>query len=181
MLLRRSTSSSQVDATAAGNGHQGIGFSGFAVCFQWLQMHADERADDLKVAQLLRADIQQQVATPNVVQAVPTLDGVLHGSGKFAVRAAKLFQQHVAEPNVRLADIHRVHQLLNVVIHCTASVCEIFVPRTRCSMRYSFNKAGYCAPARGCDNKEAANALDSKFRAARLRELCICGCRGAFA
>jgi hypothetical protein len=28
-----------------------------------------------------------------------------------------LFQQHFSEPGIRLADLDRIHQLLNVVIH----------------------------------------------------------------
>ena len=43
--------------------------------------------------------------------------GVLHRRGQFAVGAAELLQQHVAEARVGLVDADGVHQLLDVVIH----------------------------------------------------------------
>ena len=111
----------QVDSAAAGDRDQRIGLRGFAVRLQRLQVHADERADDLQVAQFFCADIEQQIAPGNVVQTVPALDGVLHGGGELSIGSAELLQQHVAEPDVRLSDVYGVHQFLHVVIHGVAS------------------------------------------------------------
>ena len=86
----------QIDAAAAGDGDERIGFGGFAVGFHRLEMHAGQRADDLQVAQLLGADVHQQVFARRIV-AVESLDRVLHRGGELAVGAAELLQQHVAE------------------------------------------------------------------------------------
>ncbi len=80
-------------------------------------MHPDEGADHFEVAQFLGADVEKKVAPRDVVHAIPTLDGVLHRGCEFAVSAAKLLQQHVSKPDIRRADLDRIHQLLNVVIH----------------------------------------------------------------
>jgi hypothetical protein len=41
----------------------------------------------------------------------------LHRSGKFAVGAAKLFQEHITETRIRFVNPHGVHKLFDVVIH----------------------------------------------------------------
>ena len=69
--------------------------------FSRLEMHPRQRADDLKVAQLFRSDVHQQIFSFRIV-AVQALDGILHRGGEFAVCAAELLQQHVAEARIRL-------------------------------------------------------------------------------
>ena len=75
-----------------------------AILLHRLQMHASERAHHFQVAQFFGADIHQQVLALRVV-AVQALDGILHRGGEFSVGAAELFEQHVAEPRVRRADV----------------------------------------------------------------------------
>ena len=106
----------EIDAAAAGDGDQGIGFGCFAVELHRLEMHARERADDFEMAQFFGADIHQQVFAGGIF-AVESLDGILHRGRKFAVGAAELFEQHVAELRIRLVDADRVHELLDVMIH----------------------------------------------------------------
>ena len=72
--------------------------------------------DNFQMAQFLGADIHQQVFAGRVV-AIEALNGILHGGGQFAVGAAELLQQHVAEARIRFVDPHRVHQFFDVVIH----------------------------------------------------------------
>ena len=69
------------------------------VCLHRLQVHAGERADDLQVAEFLGADVHQQVFARGIF-AIEALDGVLHGGGEFAVGAAELLQQHIAERGI---------------------------------------------------------------------------------
>ena len=90
--------------------------------FIGFEMHARERADDLQVAQLLGADVHQQVFALRVV-AIEPLDRILHGGGELAVGAAELLEQHVAEPRIRRVDANRVHQLLDVVVHYHPRCC----------------------------------------------------------
>ena len=79
-------------------------------------MHAGQGADDFQMAQFFGADVHQQVFAVWIV-AVESLNGILHRSGKFAVSAAELFEQHIAEARIGRSDIHRVHQFLYVVVH----------------------------------------------------------------
>ena len=79
-------------------------------------MQSRERADDLQMAQFLGADVHQKVFALWVV-AVQPLNGILHRGGEFAVGAAELLEQHVAELRIGLIDTHGVHQLFHVVIH----------------------------------------------------------------
>ena len=109
----------KIDAAASGNGDQRIGFGGFAHRFQRLQMHAGERADDLKMAEFFGADIHQQVFAAGIF-AVKTLDGILHRRGKLAVGAAELFQKHIAETRIGLVNADGVHKFLDMMIHCIA-------------------------------------------------------------
>ena len=78
----------------------GSASAALAICLHRLQVHARERADDFQVAEFLGADVHQQVLAGGIV-AVESLDGILHGRSQFAVGAAELFQQHVAEPRIR--------------------------------------------------------------------------------
>ena len=80
------------------------------------QMHARQRADDLEMAQFLGADVHQQILAVRII-AIEALNGILHGGGEFAVGAAELLQQHVAETRIGLVDADGVHQFLDVVIH----------------------------------------------------------------
>ena len=83
-----------------------------------LEVQARERADDLQVAQLLGADVHQQILALRIV-AIQTLNGILHRRGELAVCAAELLEQHVAKSRIGFVDAHGVHQLLHVVIHVT--------------------------------------------------------------
>ena len=93
--------------------------------FGRLEVQPGEGADDLQVAQLLGADVHEQVLAGRVL-AVEPLDRVLHGRGQLAVGPAELLQQHVAEPRVGLADADRVHELLDVVIHGRRLLVRVF-------------------------------------------------------
>jgi len=69
------------------------------------------------MTQFFGADVEQEITPTEVLQAVPSLDGVLHRCGQLTVRAAKLLQQHVAKLHIRRSDIDRIHQFLHMVIH----------------------------------------------------------------
>ena len=84
--------------------------------FHRLEVHAGETADDLEMAQLLGADVHEQVFALRVL-AIESLDRILHRRGELAVGAAELLQQHVAEARIGLVDPDGVHELLDVVIH----------------------------------------------------------------
>ena len=68
------------------------------------------------MAEFLGADVHQKIFSRRIV-AVDALDGVLHRGGELAVRAAELFQQHVAKARIRFVDSNRVHELLDVMVH----------------------------------------------------------------
>ena len=68
-------------AATAGDGDEGIGFGCFAIGLEVLEVHADEGADDFEMAEFFGADVEQEVAAGEVVYAIPTLNGVLHGGG----------------------------------------------------------------------------------------------------
>lgn len=70
-----------------------------------------------KMAEFLRAYIEEKIAAGEIIDAVPALDGVLHGGGQLAVGSAELFEEHIAEYNVWSSNVDRVHELLDVVIH----------------------------------------------------------------
>jgi hypothetical protein len=106
----------EVDAAATCDGDEGIGLRRLAVVLHMREVKPGERSHDLEVAQLLRADIHQQVLAGGIV-AVEALDRILHRSGKLAVCATELLEQHVAESGIGRIDAHRVHELLDVVIH----------------------------------------------------------------
>jgi hypothetical protein len=86
-------------------------------------VHADEGADDFEVREFFGADVHEEIAAGEVIDAIPALDGVLHGGGEFAVGAAELLEEHVAEFDVGGTDVDGVHQLLDVVIHGTPVRC----------------------------------------------------------
>ena len=54
-------------------------------------MHAGERSDDLEMTEFLGPDIHQQILAVRIL-AVKSLNGILHGCGEFAIRAAELLQ-----------------------------------------------------------------------------------------
>ena len=76
----------------------------------WLQVHARQRTDDFEVAEFFRAD------------AIEAPNGILHCCGEFAVRPAKLLEEHIAESRVRPIDTDRVHELLMWWYICAASM-----------------------------------------------------------
>jgi hypothetical protein len=79
-------------------------------------VHADKRAYNFKMAELFCADVHEQIFAAGIF-TVKTLDGVLHGGRELTVRAAELFQQHIAEPWVWCSNLHGVHQFFYMVIH----------------------------------------------------------------
>ena len=52
------------------------------------------------------------------------VDDNLHRRRELAIRAAELFQQHIAEAGVRLVDSNRKHELLYMMEHIDLSVKE---------------------------------------------------------
>ena len=90
----------QVHAAAARDGDQRVGLGGLAIELHRLEVQARQRADHFEMAQLLGADVHQQVLARGVL-AVESLDRILHGRRQLAVRAAELLQEHVAERRVR--------------------------------------------------------------------------------
>ena len=77
------------------------------------------RADDLEMAEFLGADIHENVFSRSVI-AVEPLNGVLHRRSEFAVSAAELFEEHVAEPRIGLVHTNGVHELLDVMVHAAS-------------------------------------------------------------
>lgn len=96
------------DAPAASDGDEGIGFGGAAGGFHWFEMHTSEGADDFEMAEFFSSDVHEHVLAGGVF-AIESLDGVLHGRSKFAVGAAELLEQHVAEAGLRVVDVNRIH------------------------------------------------------------------------
>ncbi len=86
----------------------GSASAALAIEFHRLEMQARQRADDLQVAQLLGADVHQQILALRIV-AVQSLNRILHRGGELAVGAAELFEQHVAEPRIGLASTRTVY------------------------------------------------------------------------
>jgi len=72
-------------------------------------VHTRERPDDFKMAQFLGADVHEEILAVRVF-AVDALDRILHRCGEFAVGAAELFEQHVAEALVRLVHADSEHK-----------------------------------------------------------------------
>src|ERR1700733_7735852 len=81
-------------------------------------MHAGQAAHNFEMTQLFGADVHQQVFALGVV-AIQALNRILHGSGQFTVSTSELFEQHVAKLRIGRADLHGVHQFLNMVVHQT--------------------------------------------------------------
>ena len=106
----------EIDAAAARDGDQRIGLCLFAVELHWLEVEAGEAADDFKMAKLFGADIHQEILAVRIF-TVQALNGVLHRRSQFAVGAAELLKQHVAETGVGLVDPNGVHELFYMVIH----------------------------------------------------------------
>ena len=131
----------QVDAAAAGDGDQRIGLGLVARELHRLEMHAGEAAYDLEVAQLLGADVHEQVFALRIL-AIEPLDRILHRRRELAVRAAELLEQHVAEARIGLVDSDRVHELLDVMIHGVSSDMSELISRR--------------LPARQISNRSAA-------------------------
>jgi hypothetical protein len=78
-------------------------------------MKASQSADHLEVAQFLSADVHEQIFALGVF-AVQALNGVLHRSGEFPVRASELLEEHVPEAWIRKVYPDGIHKLLDVVI-----------------------------------------------------------------
>ena len=88
-----------VDSAAAGDRHQRVGLGGLAVLLHRSQMQPRQRADDFQVAELLGADVHEQILALGIF-AVQPLNRVLHGSRQLAVGAAELLQQHISKTRV---------------------------------------------------------------------------------
>ena len=117
----------QIHAAAAGDRDQRVGLGGLPVELHRLEVHARQRADDFKMAQLLGADVHQQVLAVRIL-AIEPLDRILHGGREFAVGAAELLQQHIAEARIGFVDADGVHQFFDVVIHGMASKVGMMSP-----------------------------------------------------
>jgi hypothetical protein len=105
------------DAAAPCDGDERICFGGFAIGLERLEVHADEGANDFEMAEFFGADVEEEIAAGEVVDTVPTLDGVLHGGGEFSVGTAELFEEEVAEFDIGSTDVDGVHEFFNVVVH----------------------------------------------------------------
>jgi hypothetical protein len=79
-------------------------------------MQPRKRAYDFKVTKLLGPDVHKKIFPLGVV-AIQTLYRILHGRGELPICAPELFEQHIAEPGVGLPYPHRIHELLDVVVH----------------------------------------------------------------
>ena len=106
----------EVHTATAGDRDKGIDLGLFSDRFQRLEVQAGQSPDDLQVAEFFCPNVHQQVFAARIV-AIETLDRILHRRREFAIRAAELLKQHVAERGIRLVDPNRVHELLDVVIH----------------------------------------------------------------
>jgi hypothetical protein len=53
-------------------------------------MHADESAHDFKMAEFFGTNIKQKIAACQIIDAVPTLDGVSHCGCQFTIGSSKL-------------------------------------------------------------------------------------------
>jgi hypothetical protein len=97
-------------------------------------MHSDQSANDFQVTEFFCAYIKQKIAPTQIINAVPSLDGVLHSGCKFSICTTELLEEHPSELHVRLANIDGVHQLLNMVVHKHLQKM-IYVLRTPCVMQ----------------------------------------------
>jgi hypothetical protein len=106
----------QVDTAPACDRNKRVGLGRVTFEFRGSEMHAGESAHNFEVAQFLGPDVHEEIFALRVV-AVEPLDRVLHRGRELAVGAAELLQQHVAESGIRRIDTHRVHELLDVMVH----------------------------------------------------------------
>ncbi|MNS07037.1 hypothetical protein D3C72_384720 [compost metagenome] len=100
----------------AARGHAGVEVRFLLGGFRELPLgpaieHGDDRADDLEVAQLLRGDVHQQVATPHVLVS-QSLGEVAHGGRQLTLGSAELFEHESGQGRIGFGDPHRIHQLL---------------------------------------------------------------------
>ena len=126
------------DSAAARDGDERIGLGGLAGFLHGLEVQPGEVADDFQVAEFFGADIHEEVFAGGIV-AVESLDGILHGGGEFAVGAAELFEEHVAEARIGRIDVNGIHELLYVMVHareiCSRSAVVGKHPRGSCARR----------------------------------------------
>jgi hypothetical protein len=106
----------QIDAAAAGDGNERVGFRRLALELHRREVKPSKRSDNFQMTELLRADVHQQVLAGRVL-AVESLDRILHRRSQLAVGAPKLLQKHVAELGIGLVDADGIHKLFDVVIH----------------------------------------------------------------
>lgn len=107
----------QRNVASAGDTYQRIRFCIFAFHFRRLEVHADEGAQDFKMTEFFGPDVEEKIALGEVVNAVRSLDRVLHGSGQLAIGTAELFEEHITEGHVGSSDIDHVQEFLDMVIH----------------------------------------------------------------
>ncbi len=153
----------EIDATTAGDGDEWVGIGGFAVGLEVLKVHANEGADDFEMAKLFGADVEEEVAASEIIDAVPALDGVLHGGGEFSVGAAELLKQELAELDVGSADVDGVHKFFNVVIHEQTSIgfssCAEVDVRREAGQKDVLSLVGCEVLLRGCEGAVGFLAL----------------------
>jgi hypothetical protein len=82
--------------------------------------HADDRADDLEMAQLLRRNVEQHILAAGIAFG-KSLGEIPHSRRQLALRSAELFQHQARQLGIRLADADGIHQLLVVHEHLLAS------------------------------------------------------------
>ena len=160
----------QIDAAAAGDRDERIGFGGVAIELHRLQMQARQGADDLQMAQLFGANIHQEILALQVV-AVQALNGILHRGGKLAIRAAELFQQHVAERGsgsstrtVYISFLTWWYINHNSLYACSELVVKVLkeLEKTKCR-----DRAGHRLESRGAADGSTAILLALRRRAQR--------------
>ena len=87
--------------------------------------HANQRADNFKVAQLLGSNVHQHIFTTRIVIA-QTLSKIAACGGQLTLRAAELFQKEVRQSRIWLRDPYGILKLLNVSEHRLLSLLLIF-------------------------------------------------------
>ncbi len=101
-------------------------------------MHADESTDYLQVTQLFGPNIQEEITSCQIIDAIPPLDGVLHSGGQLAVGSAKLLKKHVAKLHVWLSNIDGVHQLFYMMVHRVTPIFNLLAAYLRSDANPSY-------------------------------------------
>ena len=106
----------EIDAAAARDCDKRIGFGLFAVELHRFEVEAGKATDHFEMAELFGADIHKEILAFRIF-AIQALNRILHRCRQFAVGAAELLKQHIAETGIWFVDAHGVHELFDVMIH----------------------------------------------------------------